>query len=107
MPALSPMPFIGAFHLAGAVSYGCERICRGEAEVIVAMDREHDPRRYAAYAPEQVGDQRPEFFRYGIADRVGDVDRGGPGGDGRLSMRRRNPLSLLVASIAENSMFSV
>jgi len=56
---------------------------------------------------EQIGDQFTEFFGNGIADRIGDIDGTGSGIDNRRYISTRYSLSERVASIGENSTFSV
>ena len=63
-----------AFDLPRAGADRRQRVGDGEAEIVMAMGRDHrlvDVR----HALEQHADQRREFLRHGIAHRVGDVDR--------------------------------
>jgi len=65
-----------ALYLAGAITDGGDGVRHGEAEIIVAMDRNDglvDVPDLFLDAP----DQRPEFLGHGIADRVRDVHRAG------------------------------
>ena len=60
---------------------GGERVGRGEAEVVVAVDGD---RRVPPDEVDDAADEGPELGRDRVADGVGDVDRGGPGADDRL-----------------------
>ena len=73
----------------GALDLPCARDHRGEAvgdrhaEVVVAVDREPHPLD-AAYVLAQVAKQLRELIRYGVADGIRNIHRGGPGGDRHL-----------------------
>ena len=72
-----------AFDLAGARFHRGQAVGHGQAQVVVAMDADHglvDVRHALAERADDVADVR----RRGVADRVGNVDRGGAGVDGRL-----------------------
>ena len=80
MPARSPMPLIGALDLADAGAHAGERVRHRHAEVVVAVRRE--PRLVGVRHPlAQHRDEREILVRDGVADGVGDVDRGGAGLD--------------------------
>ncbi len=72
-----------ALDLSGAVLDGGQAVGHGQAQVVVAVDADHrlvDVR----HAVREGADHAAHVGRRGVADRVGNVDRGGPGGDGRL-----------------------
>ena len=74
--------------LPGAVQDAAQRIGRSHAEVVMAMggdDRPVDVRN----AIDEVFDLRAVFVRKAVARRIGDVDHGGTGGDGRLDDARQ------------------
>ena len=73
----------GAFHLARAVPDRGDGIRGGEAQVVVAVDRD-DRLVDVGHAVEQVVDDRGEDLGRGVADGVGNVDRAGPVLDGGL-----------------------
>ena len=60
---------------------GRKGVGRGEPQVVVAVDAD---RRVAADEIDDAPDERPELRRDGVADGVGDVDRGGAGLDDGL-----------------------
>ena len=70
----------GAFDLARAAVHAGQRIRHRHAEIVMAMHREH---RLVGirHALAHHAEQRRIFFRRRIADRVGDIDRGGAGID--------------------------
>ncbi len=76
-------PVDRALHLARPVLHGGQRIGRGEAEVVVAVDRD-DRLADVRHPREERRDQVAELLRDGIAHRVRDVDRRRPRGDDRL-----------------------
>ena len=72
-----------ALQLAGAVFHRLEEVGHRQAQVVVAMHRDHrlvD----VGHLGIDTGDQLTEFRRGGVAHGVGDVDRGGTGADRRL-----------------------
>ena len=73
----------GAFDLAGAVLDGRQAVGHGQAQVVVAVDADHRPVDVRHAVAEQ-GDTAAHVGRRGVADGVGDVHRGRPGGDRRL-----------------------
>ena len=76
-------PVDGALHLPRARLHGAQRVGDGEAQVVVAMDREHGL--VDVWHPvEEHGDQLCELFRHGVAHGVRDVDGAGAGLDRRL-----------------------
>ena len=73
----------GALDLAGALLQGGQAVGDGQAQVVVAVDAEDDLVD-AADVLLQVADGRGVLLGHGVADGVGDVDRGGAGLDGLL-----------------------
>ena len=74
--------------LPGAVQDAAQRIGRSHAQVVVAMggdDRPVDVRDMI----DEVFDLGAVFVRKAVARRVGDVDHGGAGGNGRLDDARQ------------------
>ena len=71
-----------AFGLACAFFDRGEGIGYRHAQIVVAMDAD-DGVSTVGYLGDDLRDHLPEFFGHGIADRVGDIDRRGPGLDGR------------------------
>ena len=70
----------GAFDLASTCVDRRQRIGHGQAQIVVAVYGEHclvDVR----HAVEQHRDELGEFARYGVADRVGNIDRRRAGPD--------------------------
>src|SRR5207302_2434521 len=77
-----------ALDLARARHHGREAVGHRHAEIIVAVDRE--PHFVdAANVLAQVAEQLGELIRYGVADRVGYVDRARSGLDRRLDYLRQ------------------
>ena len=70
----------GAFDLACARLHRRQRVGGRHAQIVVAMGGEDDRVR-AGDAFQQHADDLGALERVGVADRVGDVDRGGPGLD--------------------------
>ena len=73
----------GALDLPRARLDGCETVGDGEAEVVVAVHREHRALN-ASHGALEHGDGLGELRRQGIADGVGDIDRRGAGLDDLL-----------------------
>ena len=72
-----------AFDLPGPGLDGRQAVGHGQAEIVVAVDADHglvDVRHAIAESADDVA----HVGRRGVADRVGNVDRGGAGVDGRL-----------------------
>ena len=74
-------PVDGHLDLSRAGLDGGQRVGRGQAEVVVAVDADDGAR---SDPFDDRADERPELRWDGVADRVGDVDRGGTGVDDRL-----------------------
>ena len=68
----------GAFDLARAGFDGGERVGDGEAEIVMAMDADDGG---VAERFDDAADDFAVFFGSGVADRVGNVDGAGSGGD--------------------------
>ena len=73
----------GALDLARAGHHRGQAVGDRHAQVIVAVHREADAVD-AAHVLAQVAEQLRELIRHGVADRIGNVDRGGAGVDRRL-----------------------
>ena len=73
----------GAFHLARAIHHRGQRVGRGQAEIVVAMHREHGLVRIGN-ALAQVVNQGAELGGDVVAHGIGNVHRGRPGLDHRL-----------------------
>jgi hypothetical protein len=76
-------PVDRALDLAGARLHGGQAVGHRQAEIVVAVGADHrlvD----VGHAIDQALDHAVHLRRSGVADRVGDVHRGGPGGDRRL-----------------------
>src|SRR5205823_5697674 len=71
----------GAFDLARAFLQCGQRVRYGETEIVVAMDAQHDVVDALDLFLE-VTDGGGVLTGHGVADRVGDVDGRGAGGDG-------------------------
>ena len=83
LPARSPMPLIVHSICPAPASTAGQAVGHGQAQVVVAVDADHglvDVRHALAERADHVG----HVGGRGVADRVGDVDRGGAGVDGRL-----------------------
>ena len=68
----------GALDLPRAGLHGGERVGDRQAQIVVAMDADDGA---IAQRLDDAADQRAVLFRHRIADRVGDVDGAGAGGD--------------------------
>ena len=73
----------GALDLARTGVHRQERVGDGQAQIVVAMDRE-DRLVDVGHAVPDLADQVGELLGVGVAHRVGDVDRGGAARDGGL-----------------------
>lgn len=70
----------GAFHLARTAFDGRQRVGHRQAQIVVAV-RAEDDLVGTFHAGDQAREHATDFFRRGEADRVGQIDRGGAGGD--------------------------
>ena len=68
----------GAFHLPGSLLQGSQTVGDGEAQVIMAMNADHDLVD-VSHVPPEMSDQTSVLSRHCVAYCVGDVDGGGAG----------------------------
>ena len=73
-----------AFELTCTVLNGLEEIGHGQAEIVVAVHRDHGIAD-VGHVLIDASDQRTELRGGGVADGVGNVDRGGTRGNRRLN----------------------
>ena len=73
----------GHLHLTSAGPYARQGIGRGQPQIIVAMDT-HDSLVDIGCVRPHISHQFTKFFRHGIPHRIGQVDGGGAGRNGRL-----------------------
>ena len=73
----------GALHLAHPGPHRGQRVGHRQAEVVVAV-RAEDDAPGAAHPAAHLGEELLDLLRRAVADRVGQVDGGRPGGDGGL-----------------------
>ena len=68
----------GAFDLPRAGLHGRQRVGDRETQIVMAMDADDGG---VAQRFDDAADQFAVFVRRGVADRIGNVDRAGSGGD--------------------------
>ena len=102
LPARSPMPLTVHSTWRAPFWIAAERVGDRQAEIVVAVDADDAPTSPSALR--DLADQRAVLLGDGVADGVGDVDRGGAGGDDRARDRRSGSRARCAPpSSAENS----
>ena len=99
LPARSPMPLMVTSTWRAPAREAGERVGRRQPEVVVAVHRDDRRRRCPGTFSRMPRDQRAELVGHGVADGVGDVERGRAGARSRRRAPRRGTSGSLRAGV--------